>query len=29
MAFMDYKKDKTLDTYIFKGEKGKKENNTI
>ena len=25
MAFMDYKKDKTLDTYIFKGEKRKKK----
>ena len=25
MTYMDYKKDKSLDTYIFKGEKRKKE----
>ena len=25
MAYMNYKKDKTIDTYIFKGEKKKKE----
>ena len=25
MTFMNYKKDKTADTYIFKGEKKKKE----
>ena len=25
MDYMDYKKDKSLDTYIFKGEKRKKE----
>ena len=29
MTYMDYKKDKALDTYIFKGEKKKKKNNTI
>ena len=25
MTYMDYKKDKTADTYVFKGEKRKKE----
>ena len=25
MTYMNYKKDKTIDTYIFKGEKKKKE----
>ena len=25
MAYMNYKKDKTIDTYIFRGEKRKKE----
>ena len=29
MTYMNYKKDKTIDTYIFKGEKRKKENNTV
>ena len=25
MTYMNYKKDKTIDTYIFKGEKKRKE----
>ena len=25
MTFMNYKKDKSIDTYIFQGEKKKKE----
>ena len=25
MTYMNYKKDKTLDTYVFKGEKNRKE----
>ena len=25
MTYMDYKKDKSIDTYIFKGERKKKE----
>ena len=30
MTYMNYKKDKAVDTYIFKGEKKeKRENNTI
>ena len=29
MKYMDYKKDKTADTYIFKATGRKRENNTI
>ena len=29
MAYMDYKKDKTEDTYVFKGERKKKSNKFI
>ena len=29
MTYMNYKKDNAIDTYVFKGERRKKENNTI
>ena len=29
MTYMNYKKDKETDTYVFIGERKKKENNTI
>ena len=29
MTYMNYKRDKATDTYVFKGEKKKRENNTV